>query len=405
MSTYTVKTGVENHPLETFAQLETDLLSAGGVVDPTKDFLLSVTGTNMIVSVGAGKGYALDKEVADKTVYRVRSDETTNLDPIPANNSGFDRIDTIVLYVDLLADVSGKEQEQGIGFAKFKAIPGTPAQNPVAPTEAEISQDSEVGSNPFIVIGDIYVGNGVSAITADKLTQRTVAIAFKDLVTNEKLMESEYVTPNPIVPDDTIFNNGQKFSFKAFFDAIVSKINRVTPVKLGGTGRDNWRDQKIPFYQDGEFGELGIRTSTTSSLLEDYLPTVAGLRNITYAICSINPIDTASWSEGTLSTASKTVLSLILRSASYTPVHALVTGFFRVYNNTSTSVTISTYAVSNAGRSANRAFAVRANTEMLVPINFIVDVTSAPKTVTVSLTASATGVTAYQGSVIGVTLP
>lgn len=158
MSMYTLRTGVTNHPEGTVNQLETDLFPRSYLAR-SGDFAVSQQSTpTMTINIGTGDAYLRG---ATTSVYRVRSTEVETL-LINSNTSGNARYTSIVLYVDLTLTPNSTGQASDLVF--LKAIDGEPSANPSLPSDADIQADDDVGLNPFLILANILVEDGASAI-------------------------------------------------------------------------------------------------------------------------------------------------------------------------------------------------------------------------------------------------
>lgn len=89
------------------------------------------------------------------------------------------RIDLVVVYVDnsvsLPSGTPSAANLDGKGVAKAKIVPGTPAATPAAPNATAI-QASVGAGNPYTVVAQVRVDNGVSVIASGKITDvRSIA--------------------------------------------------------------------------------------------------------------------------------------------------------------------------------------------------------------------------------------
>ena len=83
------------------------------------------------------------------------------------------RIDLVVLYTDNAVTLPGGTPSvanlDGKGVSKAKIVQGTPAATPVAPNDTAI-QASVGAGNPYTVLAQVRVDQGVSVIASNKIT-------------------------------------------------------------------------------------------------------------------------------------------------------------------------------------------------------------------------------------------
>lgn len=159
MSLYTIRSGVTNHPEETFLQHLTDTVRAGGVIDPETDFLVEEpAGGGRNVDIAAGHAFV---KGSTGSAYPIRNTATIT-EAINANASGNPRITAVVLYNDLSATPGATDA--GDDVAVIATVDGTPGASPVAPSDSEI-QSTIGASNPFIRLANVTVASGATGIS------------------------------------------------------------------------------------------------------------------------------------------------------------------------------------------------------------------------------------------------
>jgi hypothetical protein len=104
---------------------------------------------------------------------------------VPTPDVSNPRIDLVVVYTDISASLPGGTPTilnlDGPGITKAKIVTGTPNASPTAPTSGAI-QSSIGASNPYTIVAQILVNNGVSVIAANKITDiRALAAPSKSL--------------------------------------------------------------------------------------------------------------------------------------------------------------------------------------------------------------------------------
>lgn len=173
MPLYSIRSGVENHPEDTFLQQLTDLVSSGGVISLSAgDYLVEEpAGGGLNIDVGAGRGYV--KGTGNCYPIRNTSTQTVSINP---NTSGNPRITTIVALVDL--SVTPGATDGGDDVHLLMAIDGTPASSPVAPDDGTI-QAAVGGANPWTKLADVYVAHSASGISNSDITDRRRRVFFK----------------------------------------------------------------------------------------------------------------------------------------------------------------------------------------------------------------------------------
>lgn len=98
--------------------------------------------------------------------YGVWSDSTEEI-IIPGADSVNNRIDCVVAYVDRAMNFTSGHINNPGGL-KFKLVKGTPTSTPVPATPSQIQASIGAG-NPYIVLANVTVNRGVSAIPASSI--------------------------------------------------------------------------------------------------------------------------------------------------------------------------------------------------------------------------------------------
>ena len=237
---YTLRSGATQHTEDSVLQLVTDLIDTAGVFDlsSSNHFLVQAQDTpDMTVKVNIGRAFI---KKTGSNAYPVRSTEVENV-AVDANSSGNNRIDTLVLYIDL----SASPVPQATNVAKLKIVKGTPAASPTAPSDADIATD--IGSsNPYIEFADIAVANGASSIIAGNITD--MRGAFKPYNSDEAIV--------PLTDGATIDINGKKGTK---FSVILGGNRALTFSNL-----KNGRPVYLEAGQDGTGGRLISSWPTTN---------------------------------------------------------------------------------------------------------------------------------------------
>jgi len=165
-----IRSGATALPENSVSRLVQELVTISGVVNKTSNHWL-VTEKNpqsMGIDVAIGSGFFYGATMT----YNGYSDAVNSV-TITANSSGNPRIDTVVAYVDK----SASPDATASNVLKFVAVAGTPAGSPTAPSGATIQ--SAVGAgNPYLVLANVAVANGASAITNANITDTRVDVTF-----------------------------------------------------------------------------------------------------------------------------------------------------------------------------------------------------------------------------------
>ncbi len=146
---------------ETMRRLLSGLVgSARGVIDGFANGLAVAESSPQAATVDIATGAAFVGLDDEMTFYTNTALDTKT---IAANASGNDRIDTIVVEVDL---------NSGVRTAVLKVVQGTPAGSPVAPT---LTQTAILYQFP---LADVEADNGFSVIADAKITDRRANAAL-----------------------------------------------------------------------------------------------------------------------------------------------------------------------------------------------------------------------------------
>lgn len=173
MSLYTVRSGVSNHPEDSFLQQLTDLVQAGGVVSLSDDHYLVTepSGGGLNVDVATGRAYV--KGVGNAYPIRNTATETVSIN---ANSSGNPRITSVVARVNLSATPGANDE--GDDVHDIIAVDGTPASSPQSPSDGAI-QSAVGGSSPWIRLADVVVAHGATGISNTNITDTRQRVYFK----------------------------------------------------------------------------------------------------------------------------------------------------------------------------------------------------------------------------------
>jgi len=159
------------HPEEIVNYLMSRLVSISGVFNKDNNHFLVEESDTPAMSVDVRQGYAFVRKSNGQMAYPVWLKTEDATVAITANASGNQRIDAIVLYIDLGASANPTISN----VAKLIAVAGTPAGSPTAPDNTAIL--AAIGaSNPYAVLAHVTVDSGETTILdADISDQRTEA--------------------------------------------------------------------------------------------------------------------------------------------------------------------------------------------------------------------------------------
>lgn len=105
---------------------------------------------------------------------RIQSDAVETV-TVSAANATFNRIDSVVVYIDSAVAPTTAVIDNVNNILKFAVVAGTASGNPVAPNEATVQAAIGAG-NSYMVLADIIVPSGVTSVnTATFIDRRHVA--------------------------------------------------------------------------------------------------------------------------------------------------------------------------------------------------------------------------------------
>lgn len=119
-------------------------------------------GLNVVVKAGTGN---ISTGQRFGRLIQIDADETVALSPASAS---YARIDTIVGYIDSAVQPTTAVVDNTNDILKFKAITGTPAANPQAPSSAQIQSSIKAG-NPYIALANVTVPKSATSIIAGNI--------------------------------------------------------------------------------------------------------------------------------------------------------------------------------------------------------------------------------------------
>lgn len=183
------------------------------------------------------------------------------------------RIDRVVAYID--KSVVASTNSNNPGALKFKAVAGTPAGSPTAPTDGTV--DSSVGAgNPWIELAQLAVATAVSSITDANITDYRVRASLNVFGYMEMLKRSavpstpaaNFIRVYPIVENGVVVlrlvdENGNVYKFVTTDStggliAPTQLAPKVYGLTYGSTVTPNWNN--------GNEQRLVVNDSTGSSV-------------------------------------------------------------------------------------------------------------------------------------------
>lgn len=140
------------------------------VASPTSFVVTPGAGMNLSISSGDGL-ISVDAFLARR--IQVTATESA---AVSAANASFNRLDTVVAYIDTGVAPTTAVIDNVNDVLKFKVVPGTAAATPAAPTGAAIQASIGAG-NPYMVLYDVLVPQGAVNVAGVTLTDRRVLLA------------------------------------------------------------------------------------------------------------------------------------------------------------------------------------------------------------------------------------
>lgn len=114
-------------------------------------FVLSA-GSGLDVNISSGDGLI---DTGDDFARRIQSTATETV-TANAGHASYNRIDSVVAYIDMDVDPTTSVVDNTNGILKFAIVAGTAAASPVKPTDAAI-QAAIGAANPYLVLGQVTV--------------------------------------------------------------------------------------------------------------------------------------------------------------------------------------------------------------------------------------------------------
>ena len=153
-------------------QLALNRLLDGEVIEGFK--VVANSSPNMKVRVQPGSGRIPTGTYPSSYGYFVSHDTVAGEEVTIAAVAASPRLDYVLAYVDktVAGSILPAHVNNTNGVLKFVAVAGTPAGSPNVPTSGQIT--AVVGSNPYIILGEILVNTGAVSITNPNIVDRRV---------------------------------------------------------------------------------------------------------------------------------------------------------------------------------------------------------------------------------------
>lgn len=185
------------------AYTELEKWAYGSVVSSLTSFVLSAgSGMNLNISTGAGL-------ISDSIARRIGTDATESV-TVPAASASFNRIDSVVAYIDTAVSPTTGVTDNTNDILKFVVVAGTASASPAAPTGSAIIAAIGAGK-PYMVLWDVTVPqnavnnsgmtftdrrNVLTIIKAGQFAAGAIATAdiANDAVTTAKVLDKAITT-------------------------------------------------------------------------------------------------------------------------------------------------------------------------------------------------------------------
>lgn len=271
-------------------------------------------GANMSVDIQQGNG-AID--ISSSYMYWgwiATSDKNVSVDAADPSNP---RIDRVVAYIDLSA--VSTSLTNNTGALKFKAVAGTPAGSPSAPSDGVVQ--ASVGSgNPWIDIAQLSVTAGDTSIVTADITDKRKSVAMRaplapaintlTATTNlsygydRVLINAASGSVQAVLPDPTL-QTGRVITVQRI-DSTIANTARIT--RFGSTNISGVNDIYLPnqwdsveLYSDGTNWKIAshsirrelIKVNVTSAQTGITTADLTGLTTVGSANAGIVPTSTA----------------------------------------------------------------------------------------------------------------
>lgn len=229
-------------------------------------------GANMSVDIGQGTGFI---DISSSYIYPAwvaSADKNISVDAADVSNP---RIDRVVAYIDL-ASIS-TAVTNNTGALKFKAVAGTPAGSPSAPSDGTVQ--SAVGSgNPYIDIGQLAVAAGATSISTANITDKRPSLGLRAPIIKKittltssttlsggydmVLMNASSGNQQNTLPDPTLYT-GLTLTFQRI-DSTVANTCRIS--RFGSTNISGVND----IYFPNQWDSLELYSNGTNWVVKDW---------------------------------------------------------------------------------------------------------------------------------------
>ena len=152
------------HSAAAYSELEKWMY--GSIVANAASFVVSA-GTGMLVNISTGAGL-----ISDTIARRIGTDAVETA-TVPTASASFNRIDTVLAYIDTSVTPSTGVTDNTNDILKFVVVAGTAASTPVAPTGAAIISAIGAGK-PYMVLYDVLVPQNATNTSGMTFTDRRV---------------------------------------------------------------------------------------------------------------------------------------------------------------------------------------------------------------------------------------
>ena len=161
------------HSAAAFSALENRMW--GSCVANAASFVVT-PGAGMNLNISTGDGL-ISVDAFNARRIQVTATETA---AVPAASASFNRIDTLVAYIDTGVAPTTAVVDNTNDILKFKVVAGTAASTPVAPTDAAIQASIGAG-NPFMPLYNILLPQSATNVAGVTLTDRRKVITVLDI--------------------------------------------------------------------------------------------------------------------------------------------------------------------------------------------------------------------------------
>lgn len=140
-----------------------------GSAKATIDSFVVSAGTGMSANISTGAGLIYD------TIARRIATDATETATVPTASASFNRIDSVVAYIDTAVSPTTAVTDNTNDILKFVVVAGTAAATPVAPTGSAIVAAIGAGK-PYLVLADILLPQNATNLSGATFTNRAPII-------------------------------------------------------------------------------------------------------------------------------------------------------------------------------------------------------------------------------------